>query len=370
MKYIKALAFLCFGFFAFAYGMAVRHYEIPPHGILQSVFRTINPEPTPELAGFKIDPTEISEALSQISASSASVRDRLKQPVILPPEMVQLSVKEISETKRELTAKIYGIPITAELNKTKGQDAKCLRIYIQGHGGHPFNYDYHNEILKSSNDEGCDFLSMSMLGKGQNTGPVSFPAGKYDSEEIFLPWEAAARHGNYLFYNDKDLPEMDPLALFLTPHYYIIQSIIDDYQDTAIMGISGGGWYVVWLAALIDKIDTSIVYAGSLPMVYRTSVHFFADYEEVSSNLYREFNYWELYYLGSIRDSGPQDRKYYFVFNDKDDCCFMDPAASHFQKLSREIYPENVFVTVDKSNQHTMNVDLILRILNEASSTS
>jgi len=178
---------------------------------------------------------------------------------------------------------------------------------------------------------------MSMLGLGQNFGRASFPAGKYGSEEVIMPWRAAARHGNYLFYHDKNLPEMDHLALFLSPHYYIIQSIIDDYQETALMGISGGGWYTVFLAALIDKIDTSIVYAGSLPAIYRTSVHFFGDYEEVASDLYREFNYWELYLLGSLRDEGLQDRSYNFVFNDRDDCCFMDPAASHFKIISEEI---------------------------------
>lgn len=184
MRILKVLALLCFGALAFAYGMAVRHYEIPPLALLKSLFRTVNPEPTPVLAEFEIDPNEISEAFEEISKNSKKVREQLKKPIILPPEMVKLTEKRISDTKYEITAQIYGIPITAELNKTEKQDAKCLRIYSQGHGGNPFNFNYHNEILKASLNDGCDFLSMSMLGKGQNTGPVSFPAGKYDSEVI------------------------------------------------------------------------------------------------------------------------------------------------------------------------------------------
>ncbi|MEX0340703.1 MAG: hypothetical protein AB3N11_16890 [Arenibacterium sp.] len=370
MKFLK-MAFIAVGFFLFfAFGMASRHYENSLYLLIYDAYKTVKPEEPLTLAEFNIDPAEISYNLLGISNNVEETRNRLTKSVILPEDMVKVEEKQIADETYELSAKLYGILVKAELNKAPGGNATCLRMYVQGHNGDPFKHDYHNEILKSSLEDGCDFLSMSMLGLGQNYGRASFPAGKYHSEEVIMPWQAAARHGNYLFYHDKNLPEMDHLALFMSPHYYIIQSIIDDYQETALMGISGGGWYTVMLAALIDKIDLSIVYAGSLPNVYRTSVHFFGDSEEVSSDLYREFNYWELYFLGSIRNEGGKPRNYHFVFNDRDSCCFMDPAASHFKAMSEEIYPRNVSVTIDRSNFHSMDVGLVMNILRSYGSIS
>ena len=93
-----------------------------------------------------------------------------------------------------------------------------------------------------------------------------------------------------------------PLTLFISPHYNIIKSIINDYEDVSIMGISGGGWYTVWLSALIPKIKSSISYAGSLPIEYRKFEGVGGDWEQQHSQIYNYISYWELYKLMTINE--------------------------------------------------------------------
>lgn len=131
------------------------------------------------------------------------------------------------------------------------------------------------------------------------------------------------------------------------------------------MGISGGGWYTVWMAALVPEFDYSIVYAGSLPNEYRTSEAFFGDYEEFAAQVYRTFDYWQLYHLGSRRGEAAEERVQYFVFNDRDNCCFMEPAASHFAGVAKEIYGDAVRVIVDQNDEHVMNVSVVEAIWQE-----
>ena len=71
---------------------------------------------------------------------------------------------------------------------TKSLEPKnnCLRIYIQGHEGSPFDFEYHNKILNNFLKDGCDVLSMSMLGIGQNIGKVFFPIRS--GTTIKSPW--------------------------------------------------------------------------------------------------------------------------------------------------------------------------------------
>jgi len=150
MKLLKiaSIAFVCFFFFAF--GLVTRHYETSLYMFIHDTYRTVKSNDPAVLAEFSIDPTEISQALADVSGNVVDTRNRLKERVILPPEIVRISEKEVSENKYELSAKLYGIEVTTGLNKTPCGNSTCLRMYVQGHGGDPFSYDYHNDILKAS----------------------------------------------------------------------------------------------------------------------------------------------------------------------------------------------------------------------------
>ena len=178
-------------------------------------------------------------------------REELIEKIIINNNLTNVIHETINDKSERITTKIYDNKINAILTYASEQK-NCLRIYIQGHGGNPFSYSYHNKLLKFFVSEGCDFLSMSMTGLGINEGSFSYPS-RYGF--ISLDKEMAKNHKNYSFFYDEDNPKLDPLTLFISPHYKIIKSLTPNYENISIMGISGGGWYSVWLSALIPKIN-------------------------------------------------------------------------------------------------------------------
>ena len=264
----------------------------------------------------------------------------------------------INKNSERITTEIYNNKVNAILtfsSKTK----KCLKIYIQGHGGNPFFYLYHNKLLNFFSKEGCDFLSMSMTGLGLNEGNFSYPS-RYG--EIALDKNMAKEHKNYAFFYDKNNPNLDPLTLFIAPHYNIIKSLAPDYRDISIMGISGGGWYTVWLSALIPKIRFSVSYAGSLPIEYRKFEGVGGDWEQQNSQIYDYISYWELYKLMTLNENGETNRRAILVYNDEDDCCFYNPYPQDFKSELDKLNWKNLDVIIDKNNKHVINVELMKKI--------
>ena len=49
-------------------------------------------------------------------------------------------------------------------------------------------------------------------------------------------------HYDYEKFYDPNLPNINGLALMLSGNYYLIKEIIKNYEDIAMVGISGGGW--------------------------------------------------------------------------------------------------------------------------------
>jgi hypothetical protein len=255
--------------------------------------------------------------------------------------------------------KYYGINLESRLHKVKKKKT-CLIIYIQGHDGNPLLFSYHNQIKKDTEGE-CDFLSMSMLGLGLNIGNSTFPT---HFGEFILNKKQSKNHALYSHFYDKQDTRLDPLSLFLYPHIKTIKQTIDDhkYKDVKLMGISGGGWYVVWLAALMPEIKKSISYAGSLPMEYRKFRENEGDWEQTGSNLYKKTSYFDLYQLMLINEDGSKIRDGILIYNSNDSCCFMNPYASHFKNLINND-PRFPSIIIDDSNTHTMRPELIFEIL-------
>tara|TARA_B100000035_G_C20673602_1_gene410732 strand:- start:71 stop:598 length:528 start_codon:yes stop_codon:yes gene_type:complete len=172
----------------------------------------------------------------------------------------------------------------------------------------------------------------------------------------------AKKHKNFAFFYDQNNPDLDPLTLFISPHYKIIKFLTQKYSDISIIGISGGGWYVVWLSALITEINSSISYAGSLPIEYRIFDGVSGDWEQQNSQVYNFVSYWELYKLMTLDKTGTINRKAILVYNDEDNCCFFNPYAIHFKSVIDELNWKNFQVIIDRNNYHTINVELIKNI--------
>jgi hypothetical protein len=356
----------------FLFGLMVARFEIPPFSMIQATYHSMKTVVDfrddedeiilPNLdASFLVLEKKIIESISQ----GVELRKKLSDRVILPRDSIQLNTDYLSEKKEKIQASFYGITITSILEKA--DNSTCLRIYIQGHGGDPFKFDSHKEIRKSSLEGGCDFLSMSMLGLGLNSGEVSFPG-----RQAFIELSAghSNNHENFQYYFDMNNASKDPLALFLSGHFYTITDLLNDYQKTSIIGFSGGAWYTVWLSALIPEIGTSISYAGSLPLAYH---HFFdgyndfsynpGDWEQTGSDVYDNYDYWDLYALMTVDRQGSQNRKTYHIYNNNDNCCFRDPSASQFKFLWENSSLKDNEVIILENNEHNMNAEVVLSLL-------
>ena len=351
---------LIISIFSFIWGMGVGVYKWFPYFYLQEAKQIFNPSIKKDvIQNVSIDNTYIRKHTESIKEYPVWLkRKELIKKIIYNKNFLNTSKERINDNSEKIISKIYNNKINAILTYAP-KPKKCLRIYIQGHGGNPFFYSYHNKLLKFFLNEGCDFLSMSMTGLGMNEGSFTYPS-RYG--EIKLDKDMAKDHKNYAFFYDKNNTNLDPLSLFITPHFKIIKSLTSNYNDISIMGISGGGWYTVWLSALIPKVKFSISYAGSLPMEYRKFEGVSGDWEQQNSKIYDYVSYWELYKLMTLDEKGKINRQTILIYNDEDDCCFYNPYAQHFKSIVDKLDWKNFRVIIDKNDKHTMNIDLIKKL--------
>jgi len=351
---------LIISIFTFIWGVGVGVYKWFPYFYLLEVKQNFTPSKNNYIKKVvSVDTSYFHEHAKSINENTIlSKRKELVNKVIPNINSLRVEKERINDNSEKLITNIYGNKISAILthsSKFKG----CLRIYVQGHGGNPFFYSYHNKLLKFFLNEGCDFLSMSMTGLGTNEGNFVYPS-RYG--QITLNKNMAKEHKNYAFFYDKNNPNLDPLTLFIAPHFTIIKSLSSDYKDISIMGISGGGWYTVWLSALIPEIKFSLSYAGSLPIEYRKFEGISGDWEQQGSQIYNYVSYWELYKLMTIDDSSKINRQAILIYNDEDNCCFYNPYAQHFKSILDELNWKNLNVIIDENDKHTMNVELIKKV--------
>ncbi len=346
--------------FFFIWGLGIGVYKWFPYSNLQNAKQIFNlNKKKNNIKDISIDEEFINKYTKTIHKESLlPKREELIEKIIINNNLTNVIHETINDKSERITTKIYDNKINAILTYASEQK-NCLRIYIQGHGGNPFSYSYHNKLLKFFVSEGCDFLSMSMTGLGINEGSFSYPS-RYGF--ISLDKEMAKNHKNYSFFYDEDNPKLDPLTLFISPHYKIIKSLTPNYENISIMGISGGGWYSVWLSALIPKIKFSVSYAGSLPMEYRKFEGISGDWEQQDSQIYNYVSYWELYKLMTLNEKGKINRQAILVFNDKDNCCFFNPYAQHFKLKIDKLNWKNFKVIIDENDKHIMNVNLVKEI--------
>ncbi|MDO6460161.1 hypothetical protein Q4485_05600 [Granulosicoccaceae sp. 1_MG-2023] len=336
----------------FLYGVLVGKYQLPPYAVFESLnaglarFGGGAPSaalPAPQLSA-------VQQRLAAVSADAPGFRAGLQARLILPPEVVRVSVAD-----GQASASYYGIEIKGRLRQAP-DSGDCLLVYHQGHGGNPFDFDYHEALWQQARAQGCDMLSLSMLGLGLNAGAASYPsAGVAGRTQMTLSAAQAARHGNYAFFRDPALPQTDPLALFLSGPFYLIRSLADDYSSVRMVGISGGGFMTTMLAALMPEIDLSVAYAGSLPKAWRVDAKHHGDWEQVYSALWQELDYWELYLLGTLDSAGQSTRTVHLVHNNADPCCFGDPDATVFAGMMDALALPGVTVQVTASERHAID---------------
>ena len=239
----------------------------------------------------------------------------------------------------------------------KAENKKKLLIYNQGHiPGNPYNDQYFLEIKKKFISEGYDVLSLSMTGLGYNNNPkINFPGYQKNLNPEL--------HETYSSYYDSKFSNKKPLSLMLSGNYYLIKNIIkkNNYEDVAMIGISGGGWYTTVLSSIITKINVSYSFAGTMPLLFGLFDSNIKDWEQVDSSLFNIIDYNSLYTLSTLDGDGNSNRKHYQVYNDEDPCCFKNPAA----KILKEIYTKNKVknfeIVILNNKKHSIRTDFLFK---------
>lgn len=364
MKWIKLCLLLVLLISSFGYGIGVGFYTWFPFDKIRMAKKMLIPDRNSNAS--LVEPVRVSKLPDKIISLNEQLSifeaNRLRSSLlqsIVPNNEIDVSVTSNEEFEIFETS-YYGINVRGKFYHALTKSS-CLRIYIQGHSGSPDDFDYYHNLKDGFLNSGCDVLSLSMIGIGFNIGQVSFPT-RFGS--VILTEEGAANHESYSLFFDKENPNLDALSIFLYPHMRLINYAInqDEYENISIMGISGGGWYTVWLAALMPELDISISYAGSLPFIYTINKKNFMDWEQLYSPIYKSVSYLQLYQLMKLNEIGKQTRQSFLVYNDNDPCCFSNPDASDFKsKIDKlKFYPQ---VIIDDSDKHSMNEVIILRLL-------
>ena len=163
-----------------------------------------------------------------------------------------------------------------------------LALYHQGHSGdfRTFGKDTIQGLLEA----GHQVLAFAMPMRGMNTHPYQ------DQQHSRLA--------------DRD----EPLAAFAEPVVVALNwaEASYSYSRRFMVGISGGGWTTVLVAAVDERIDASYPIAGSWPHYLREIHGSVGDYEQGITP-----NYLELYLMATY-----PDREQVQVFNVYDPCCF------------------------------------------------
>jgi hypothetical protein len=178
------------------------------------------------------------------------------------------------------------------------------------HLGHQQEMVEHKMQIGQLLDNGYDVVVFSMPLVGPNNQPfVELPRQgfiqltSHEQMKLLVP-----RNGS-------------PIRYFVEPVVVVINELQRRASSDrlAMIGISGGGWTTVLVAAVDPRIRLSFPVAGSLPIFLRSqSVWDWGDYEQTDPTLSYLVNDLELYLMGSIGNG----RKQLQIINQYDPVCF------------------------------------------------
>jgi hypothetical protein len=236
-----------------------------------------------------------------------------------------------------------------------------LFIYHHGHDGSPFAFAQPNILIRAMIERGYDVIVHSMPGISWNgIGPVriktwdgwgQLTGRRNEKHDLFAMVDTGGGHFIKFFVE----PVLASIDLTMSKR---------SYPKILMAGHSGGGWTTTIAAALDERIDYSISYAGSLPFFARLKPRDLGDAEQTDSAFYRDFSYPLLYELAS--GSAERKRIHYQVYNDGDSCCFDGTSVATFQRYlaGRQRRPDrDLRIAVIRNDSHYMVSDAVLDII-------
>jgi hypothetical protein len=250
----------------------------------------------------------------------------------------------------------------------KNCEEKKLIIYNAGHTGNPFNNENFLKIKNFFYNNCYDFFTLGMTGIAFNlTHDLDFPGNKYKNDQnhshVFCEnsWTECVE-GRYESFLDSSYPKVKPLSLMLSGNYYLIHNLLNryDYNKINYIGLSGGGWYVTLLSSVIEKIQISVSFAGTIPLIYRTIKKNRGDWEQFDSKIYDFVTYIDLYTLNTLDSNFNSTRKHFQIYNNEDSCCFDGELSNDFKSRFKL---KNFEIYITNNNQHIIDFKILKNII-------
>ncbi|WP_447971600.1 hypothetical protein [Nitrospira sp. M1] len=83
---------------------------------------------------------------ADIYANGTSIRNALRKRLVLPATDVKIRREKTAKLEERIAASLYGVNIVSLLAKSQANNRQSLIAFIQGHGGKPFDFEYHNAL--------------------------------------------------------------------------------------------------------------------------------------------------------------------------------------------------------------------------------
>lgn len=154
--------------------------------------------------------------------------------------------------------------------------------------------------------------------------------------------------------------ERSPLRFMVQPGLAALEHARQHHEDVEVMGISGGGWAAVMVAALDADVRSTTSIAGTVPVLELLgTAPYLPDFEQRLPGLFPDLDYLDLYVLGAV-----PDRRLRLLYNAADPCCFAQPDTPDWVTPTRRVIEDlggMLEVEVVDSPRHDVDVQSVLR---------
>ncbi|SIS51392.1 hypothetical protein SAMN05421766_102505 [Zobellia uliginosa] len=309
-------------FFAFIvaaalfYGIMIGKYRVFPYELIKSFQDLSEEQITNPLENFVYTKKDLEELLSVTPKNIDSLRNVLRNE-IFGSEFLPTSIPDtIFEVQDEYFAQLenlknidqfeikqdYGLKSIGYIFHPKSSNNRLI-IYHQGHSG---GFNLGKNTIQYFLKKGFTIYALAMPLKGKNNHPVI----------------EVKKLGKIHLENHEELKYLDtPLQYFIAPVVTMVNyAKKQNYNEIAMIGISGGGWTTTVTAALDPRINYSFPVAGTYPMFVRYSKPSknYGDFEQTHVGLYQKVNYLDMYIMGATG----KNRYQFQILNKYDSCCF------------------------------------------------
>lgn len=356
----------------FIYGILCFKLQLPPYAMLDTAYSQWKIHKEPEDRWQELKTTDITALLNlpdqltleqkhqQLIQLIWGQRNPFQQQAKVSPDPVidnrYADIAGLKSIHKLQTIMPFAIESNAYWFTPKASNIKGCVLVHQGHGG---DFIAAKPLIASLLNADYCVVAISMPLLGANNQPwVNLPT--------IGPLKLTQHdHLQYLAMPQGGLP----IQLFIEPVVAIINFLQSQSITPIFMaGLSGGGWTTLLSAAVDQRIVTSILIAGDLPLAFRaSSPRDWGDYEQMEPRLQSQINSLQLHALGATTG-----RKQVVIYNEFDDCCFAGRAGLIFippiQRQLQQLQQGKLHLYIDSShNRHQISPEARQLILQELS---